>query len=175
MRGRDEETGEFLSPSRSQQRREAAAVLELAEALVAQSTARLAQLPLPEGLAEEIERVQRTPSHIARKRQLHFLAKLMRREDEEALDAIRAVLEHDKSEGRREAARLHRAEAWRERLLEDGDSALAELLEAHPEADRQRLRQLVRNATRERAGNKPPHAQRELFRVLRELTAADEG
>ena len=31
MRGRDEDTGEFFSPSRSQQRRQALGVLELAE------------------------------------------------------------------------------------------------------------------------------------------------
>ena len=89
-------------------------------------------------------------------------------EEQEAIDGLEAA--------RREAAALHRVEAWRERLLADGDTALAELLAEHPAADRQHLRQLVRNAIDERNRNKPPHAFRELFRALRELLlhASDE-
>jgi ribosome-associated protein len=68
---------------------------------------------------------------------------------------------------------MHRIEALRERLLADGDAALAELLDEHPQADRQRLRQLVRNALDERHRNKPPHAFRELFRELRELLSGN--
>lgn len=175
MRGINDESGEFLSPSRSEQRREALEVRALAERLVAQSPARLEQLPLPEGLLEEIVRVKRITSNIAHKRELQYLAKLMRREDDETLEAIRAVLEHDKLEARREVAHLHRAEAWRDRLLAEGDVALGEFIDAHPDADRQALRQLVRSAVQEQARGKPPRAARELFRSLRVLTAGDDA
>jgi len=78
----------------------------------------------------------------------------------------------DGEAARRETAALHRVEALRDALLgEDGDAALTELLAAHPHADRQQLRQLLRNVREERAKNKPPRAFRELFRVLRELQA----
>src|SRR3546814_17958610 len=60
-------------------------------------------------------------------------------------------------------------------LLEEGDAALAELIEAHPSADRQQLRQLARNTLDERKRNKPPHAFRELFRLLREVLAQEPG
>jgi len=50
---------------------------------------------------------------------------------------------------------------------------MTELLAAHPDADRQKLRQLVRNAHEERRRNKPPRAYRELFREVRELLATD--
>src|SRR3546814_9755190 len=90
-----------------------------------------------------------------------FRAKQMRREDDEALDAIRDALDAGGESARQETALLHRAERWRERLLEEGDAALAELIEAHPSADRQQLRQLVRNTLDERKRNKPPHAFRE--------------
>ena len=53
--------------------------------------------------------------------------------------------------------------------------AWAEVLAAHPQADRQQLRQLIRNTREERAKSKPPRAFRELFRELRELLAQDEG
>jgi len=171
MRGKDPESGDFLSPSRSQQRRDALEVLALGEKLAALSDAQLGKLPIPDGLLPHILDTRRITAHVARKRQLAFLAKQMRREDDETLEAIRDALDAGGESARREAAELHRIEAWRERLLEEGDAALGELLDAHPHADRQHLRQLARNALDERRRNKPPHAFRELFRELRGLMA----
>lgn len=175
MRGRDEESGEFLGPSRSQKRREALGVLELAEALVALSPAQLSRVPVPEATLPHIEETRRITSNIARKRQLAFLAKQMRKLDEDELQAMRDALDEKSAASRTEVAALHRVEAWRDRLLEGGDDALAELLDLHPEADRQRLRQLVRNTLDERKRNKPPHSFRELFRELRGLLLAQSG
>ncbi|MGN6511986.1 MAG: ribosome biogenesis factor YjgA [Lysobacteraceae bacterium] len=175
MRGRDPDSGEFLAPSRSAQRRAALDVLALGQKLSTLSDAQLARLPIPEGLLPHIVETRRITSHVAHKRQLAFLAKQMRREDEEALDAIRDALDEHGESARRETALMHRVEALRERLLADGDAALAELLAEHPRADRQHLRQLVRNALDERHRNKPPHAFRELYRALRELLAQGGG
>ena len=169
MRGRDDESGEFLAPSRSQQRREALDVLALAEKLATLSDAQLERLPIPDGLLPHIVETRRMTAHGARKRQTAFLAKQMRREDDEALDAIRDALDAGGEAAKRETARMHRAEHWRERLLADGDAALGELLDEHPNADRQQLRQLVRNALDERAKNKAPRAFRELYRALHAL------
>jgi ribosome-associated protein len=169
MRGRDEDTGDYLGPSRSEQRRAALDVLALGQQLVGLSTAQLAKLPIPEDLLPHIVEAQRITSHVAHKRQLAFLAKQMRREDDGTLDAIRDALDAGGDAARRETAQLHRAETWRDRLLAEGDAALSELLVEYPQADRQHLRQLVRNAIDERKRNKPPHAFRELFRELREL------
>ena len=169
MRGRGEETGEFRGDSRSQNRREALEVLALSERLVALTEAQLGKLPVPEGLLPHIRESRRITSHIAHKRQLAFLAKQMRREDDQTLEKIRDALDAGGDASRREVAAMHRVEAWRDRLLADGDAALAELLDTHPAADGQLLRQLVRNTLEERKRNKPPRAFRELFRELREL------
>lgn len=169
MRGRDEETGEFRGDSRSQNRRDALEVLALCEQLVALTPAQLSKLPVPEELLPHIRETKRITSHIAHKRQLAFLAKQVRREEDATLDAIRDALDEKGEASRRDIAAMHRVEAWRDRLLADGDVALAELLDAHPGADRQLLRQLVRNTLEERKRNKPPRAFRELFRELREL------
>lgn len=158
-----------LPPSRSQQRREALAVFELAETLAALSESQLARVPLDDALRDEVLRTRVVTSHIARKRQTQFLAKQMRKLDDDALDAIRAALEHDRAQAHHETAELHRLEAWRDRLIGEGDTALDALLALHPTADRQHLRQLARNARAERDGSKPLHAYRELFRALREL------
>ncbi len=172
MRGRDEDTGEFLSPSRSEQRRQALGVLELAEKLASLTPTQLSKLPIPDDLLPHLEQTRKITAHIARKRQLAFLAKQMRREDDETLDAIRDALDEDGVAARREVALLHRVETWRERLLEEGDVALGQLLDEHPAADRQHLRQLVRSTLDERKRNKPPRAFRELFRELRNLLAS---
>ena len=171
MRGRDEETGEFLSPSRSEQRRQALGVLELAEKLASLTPTQLSKLPIPEDLLPHLEQTRKITAHVARKRQLAFLAKQMRRQDESALDAIRDALDEDGVAARREVALMHRVETWRERLLEEGDAALGQLLDEHPHADRQHLRQLVRSTLEERKRNKPPRAFRELFRELKVLLA----
>ena len=172
MRGRDEETGEFLGDSRSQQRRDALEILNLGQQLVALTDAQLAKLPVPESLLPHIRESRRITSHIAHKRQLAFLAKQMRREHDEVLDAMRDALDEKGAAARREVAAMHRVEAWRDRLLAEGDAALAELIGQYPDADRQALRQLVRNTLEERKRNKPPRAFRELFRHLRELILA---
>lgn len=169
MRGTDEESGEYLGPSRSQQRRQALDVLALAGTLADLAPGQLAKLPVPEHLLPHIAEARRITSHIAKKRQLAFLAKHMRREDDDVLDAIRDGLDAGGEAARQETALLHRAERWRERLLDEGDAALAELLADHPQADRQQLRQLARNALEERKRNKPPRAYRELFREIRDL------
>ena len=170
----NEEDGDF-GPSRSEQRREALAVLELALRLVELSEAQIAQIPMDEDLRDLVLASRRITAQIARKRQVQYLAKHMRRREDEALAAIRAALEHEKSDHRREAQALHAVEHWRDRLIDEGDAALAEFLAEHPRADRQHLRQLARNAHQERLKNKPPHAYRELFRELRELLSATPG
>ena len=174
MRGRDEDSGDFLGPSRSQQRRDALDVLALAETLATLSDAQLERLPIPDGLLPHIVETRRMTAHGARKRQTAFLAKQMRREDDAALDAIRDALDAGGEAAKRETARMHRAEHWRERLLAEGDTAMGELLDEHPDADRQQLRQLLRNALDERAKNKPPRAFRELYRAVLALLGDDE-
>ncbi len=174
MQHSDDDSDEDFGPSRGDQRREALAVLELAERLVKQPPARLQQMPLGTDLLALVIEAQRITAQIAHKRQVGFLAKKLRREDDTFLDALRHVLDHDKADSRRESAALHRIEALRDRLVDEGDAALSEVMAEHPQADRQHLRQLARNAKEEKLRNKPPHAYRELFRALRELMAADE-
>lgn len=158
-------------PSRSQQRREALDVLELAGQLVELPPTRLAKLELPDNVREEIANVRRITSHGARKRQLAFLAKLMRRHEDDAFAAVRAALGENRERQRQETAAMHRLEALRERLMgEDGDAVLADLIAQHPDVDRQHVRALIRQARLEQATpNKPPRAYRELFQWIKGL------
>lgn len=161
---------EDRGPSRSQQRRDALAVFELAERLVALSDTQLKKVPLDDALRAAVQHTRRITQHIARKREIQYLAKLLRRDDD-AIAAIRAHLEIDRDTQRRENARFHRLEALRDRLI-DNESALTEVIEAYPDADRQQLRQLIRKARDERTTERPPAAYRELFKLLRGLDDA---
>lgn len=166
MRGRDEDSGDFLAPSRSEQRRVALDVLSLAGTLMEKTPTELDKLPMDDGLREHVLSAKRITSPIARKREMAFLAKQMRKRDDEELDAIRDALDANSEGSRRQVAQMHRAENWRTRLLEGGDDALAAFIDENPAADRQRLRQLVRNAQEEAKRNKPPRAFRELYREV---------
>jgi ribosome-associated protein len=54
-------------------------------------------------------------------------------------------------------------------LIAGGNDALTEFLHEYDYADRQQLRQLVRNAQKEAELAKPPKSSRLLFRYLKEL------
>jgi ribosome-associated protein len=167
----DENDEEDFGPSRSEKRRNALDILKLAGQLMELPPSRIPRLNLPEDIVEEIGRTRKITSHIARKRQLAYLAKQMRKHGDEAFVDARAALGEDRERQRQEAAHTHRLEAAREKLLEGGDEALGELFDRHPDLDRQHLRSLVRQAKAEREGTKPPHAFREIYRILKELDA----
>jgi ribosome-associated protein len=172
MRSTEEDPGSER-PSRSARRREALDVLAFAKQLSELPPARLDKLELPGDIRDELAEVQRTPSHVAHKRQLAHLAKLIRAHDEDEFAKARAALANDRAAGAREAAALHRLEALRESLLgERANDALTAFIAERPGVDHQHLRALIRQARRERETNKPPRAQRELFRLLRDLDAS---
>jgi ribosome-associated protein len=163
-------------PSRTQKRRDALAVLALAQQLVDLQPSRLAKLPLPDDVRHEIDVTRRTPSHGAKKRQLAFLAKVMRRYDDEDFAAVRADLGENREKQRQETAAMHRLEAMRDRLIAEDETALSELITEHPQVDRQHLRSLVRQARVEKdTPNKPPRAYREIFQLLKDLAQKDDS
>lgn len=134
-------------------------------ALVALPEGKLATIPLPDELARGVHEARRISSHEARRRQLQYIGRLMRAVDPAPIRAALAELQGQSAQAR--AAQL-RLERWRARLIED-EAALTEFAEGHPGADLQALRALIRNARKEVAASKPPRAQRELFRMIREL------
>lgn len=166
----DTDYPEHTVPSKSQRKRDSQALQALGEQLVTLPAAQLYALDLPEPLREAVGFARTMDARGARKRQLKFIGRLLRETDAEP---IRAAIEALQRQDRQQALRFQRLETLRERLLSEGDAALAEFLQSHPDADRQRLRQLVRQARLEREQGRGPRSARALFRLLRELTEAD--
>ena len=169
-KGKEKLGGSADLPSKSQRRREALAVKSLAARLIDLSPPLLARVPLEDTVRSAILEAQRIRSNVARKRQLQFVAKLLRRTDPEPVEQ---ALEDIEQMARQATARQHRAEAWRDRLLADGDPALGELMSLRPNSDPQVIRQLVRTARQEAERGKPPAAARKLFRALREMDESE--
>jgi ribosome-associated protein len=152
-------------PSKSQKKRDMHALQDMGAALVALPPERLGRIEMPESLRGAIREAQRLTRHEARRRQMQYIGRLMRDVDPAP---IREALDVVNGSSAAETARQHRLERLRERLLED-ETVLTEIGAAHPGADITRLRQLRRNALKDRAEERPPRAYRELFRLLREL------
>ena len=151
--------------SKSQRKREANELLDLAKNLISMPEARLSGLPLDADLREEVDFARNIRSHGARKRQLMTVAKMLRKRDnEELLDAVNNV----DLKNRQANVRFHHLETWRDCLTGDSDRALNELLEKYSAINVQTLRQLIRNARKEAGMGKPPAAARKLFKLLRE-------
>ena len=152
-------------PSKSARKREIAALQELAEQMAALSDGELQRLGVDGSLRREIQQVRSIRPSGARKRQLKHCVKYMQPEQ---LGEVRAYLADRHSQQVEANRRLHETERWRDRLAEQGDRALEELFARYPDLDRQHVRQLSREAARERETGKPAGAGRKLYRHLRE-------
>ncbi|TAN47403.1 MAG: DUF615 domain-containing protein [Methylococcaceae bacterium] len=150
--------------SKSQLKRDAQALQELAAELAKLSREQLDKLSLADSLREALGAALTITQHGARKRQLKYIAGLLGREEVAPIRDGLARLQH---KSRQATQALHHIEQWRDRLLSEGDAALEPLLVQYPDADCQVLRQLIRNARREQAAAKPPKSARLLFQTLK--------
>jgi ribosome-associated protein len=152
-------------PSKTQRKREMHELQTLGARLVELNSEQLAAIGLPDDLRDAVEFARRTTKHEARRRQMQYIGKLMRSVDPAPIREKLKVWDGVSAE---HTARQHRVERWRDRLLED-ETAVDELLRAHPGIDARHLRALARKAREERRAGSPPRAYRELFRTLREI------
>lgn len=140
--GMDEDNDDGLG-GRSRRRREVTATARFAADLIKLPDWHLAEVPLPDHVREAVDEGRRIGSPIARKRQLGFIDGLLRALELEEQQAIAVAIRAPKRAKRQQQDRIG---GWRRRLLDEGDEAVEALLSERPELDRQRVRQLVRNA-----------------------------
>lgn len=164
--------GHAEAPSKTKAKQHSHALQKLGLALCELPESRLEALKLPERLHDAIDEYRRTRTHEGRRRQLQYVGKLMRDVDEVPL---REAVAEASLGSARDTLLLHRAEAWRDRLIAD-DDALTQWLDTHADCDAQRLRSLVRAARREAA--LPPERRnlrsyRELFQFVRPALAEE--
>ena len=132
----------YDGPSKTQLKRESAALQNLGAALVELPADRLKKIDMPENLLVALLDTQRIHAHGARKRQMQLVGKLMRGVDpvplQEAIDVVNGISAQAK-------AGQQRLEKLRQRIMAS-DGEFANLANDFPQADLQQLRQLRRNA-----------------------------
>lgn len=133
-------------PSKTKQKEAMHELRDLGVELVELSLGQLKRINLPENILAAVRECQKITAHGARRRQIQYLGKLLRSEDDAPIRAGLAML---RGESAAENAKFHRLERLRVRLLED-EQVLSEIASAHPQADLQHLRQLRRNALKEK-------------------------
>ena len=166
---RRELPGGIPPPTKTELKRRAQAVQDLADRLIDAPADLVTALDLPEKLKDAIALARRITSRAALIRQRQFVAKLMRGIDPEP---VRTTLDARADSARQEAARFRRAERWRDRLVGGGSTAIAEFAAEYPDIDRQELARLVGAALSERKDGRPAGAGRKLFRRVQDALAA---
>jgi len=166
---RDFADDELSPPSKSQRKRDAENFLRLGKKLGDLASTELAQIPLEDNVRAAVQEMQKIGSFGARKRQQHYLAKLLRKCDPEPIEAALVSVHHTSRENTKQ---FHTTEEWRDRLINERVGAVTEFLREFPKTDKQRLRQLLRNHDRERAkmdDDQPrgTKSSREIFKLVR--------
>lgn len=155
--------------SKSQRKREMAALRKLAQQLIALPETERQRLQLPEDLDDHISQAKAMTKG-ALKRQTGFIGGLLADHDHQRilrqLDALRQP--HQQA-----TAQLHQAEQWRDALIAGDGEVMTSLYQRFAGFDGQYVRQLVSNARREQKNQKPPKSSRELFRYLQQCLEAD--
>ncbi len=162
---KNDDDDEIIWVSKSEIKRDAEALKDLGTELVELGKNALEKIPLDEDLLAAVELAQKIKKE-GRRRQIQLIGKMLRARD---VEPIQTTLDKLKNRHNQQVSLFHKLELLRDRLVEEGDDAIPTVLELYPEADRQQLRSLVRNAQKEKAANKPPKSYRQIFQYLREL------
>ncbi|MEJ2640067.1 MAG: ribosome biogenesis factor YjgA [Desulfosarcinaceae bacterium] len=150
--------------SRTRKKKAAQGLQALGERLVELPEEQLQAVPIFAELAEAIAMARTMHKHGARRRQLQYIGALMREIDPEPIEnALEALTRGDRGEVRR----FKQAEAWRDALLAGDGTVLAAIQANCPEADLDRVDQLVVEVRAAKAKPVRKRAARSLFRYLK--------
>lgn len=157
------EDDDFIS--KSARKRQMTELQVAGAALVKLSREQIERLDIPEPLREAVLECKRFNKHEAIRRQMQFIGRIMRKYDAGPIVAQLSAIE---APSKRQTALLHLAERWRGEMMSDPD-AVVRFAQEFPAADRERLRELVSRAQKEKEGDQPPKNFRELFHVVNAL------
>jgi len=153
--------------SRTQKKNEARALQKLGEQLVALPSEQLAGIDISDELRNAVIAASKIKSHGAKRRQMQYIGTLMRDIDPEP---IQDALENIRFGDHQKLLAFKKIEKWRDELKEGKSALIEEILNNCPDAERQRLTQLARNARNEYEAKKGVKSSRLLFRYLKQVS-----
>ena len=136
--------------TRTDLKKESDALQDLGEALLGLRPKLLERLQLPEKLVDALAEQKRLTNFEAKRRQMQFIGKLMRKLDESQVEAAKSALEEQRTGVSREQTHILVAEQWRDRLIVSDDH-LGVWLDQFPATDVQQLRTLMRQVRKDDA------------------------
>ncbi|MCD6586873.1 MAG: DUF615 domain-containing protein [Desulfobacteraceae bacterium] len=152
--------------SKTQMKNEVKALQKLGEQLVALSPDQLRTIHLPEALLTAVKDAHQISQHEAKRRQMQYIGKLMRKIDAEPIQKFLINIQQGNYQ---KAASFKKIETWRDELIKGNIDVMEEIISRFPNAQRQRLNQLARNARQPKETAKAAKASRVLFRYLKEI------
>ena len=159
------ETGpDITNKSRTRLKKEALELKELGKKLIDLSPDKLNRMELEQELKDEICFARTLKKHGALRRQIHFVASLLRKTDTEPI--LRALDDamHDKTK----YTRIHRqVEKFRDDLLAGDVELMLSLSDQFPDMDSGKLKKLVSQAIEDNLRGDAKKSSRELFRYLK--------
>ena len=177
-----DEDGYTVRPNKTQIKKEIASLRTLAETLVELPVSKFEKISVDNELGSAVAAARKMKKGVLQ-RQLRFIVGIMKNYDE--ADVLKIQRQHEIMllPQQQDNDALHQLEAWRDKLIA-GDNDLLNRLVDDYDADRQYLRQLVRNINKEQKqqstednaptelGHKKrlPKTARMLFKYLQEVS-----
>jgi ribosome-associated protein len=140
-----------VDKSRTQLKKEDRNLQKLGERLLTLSEAQINRIDIPIELKEAVLEARNIRSNTARYRQIQYIGVLMR--NVETLPLLKA-LEYIDAGLSLKSKSSSQSSIWFDSLISGDDSPIEEIMSQFPEADRQKLRQLIRNARKTQKNSK---------------------
>lgn len=152
--------------SKSEIKREMHQMQDFALKLVKLSKHERSKIPFPDDFLHELVLADKIKNkHEALRRHVRHMAKVLCEMD---LSPINQALDVMANKHQQETAKFVFLENLREQLIEGGNDIIEDLLSKHESMERQKLRQLVRQAAKEKKIEKIGKSHRDLFAYLKE-------
>ena len=152
--------------SKSEIKREMLRLQDYGFKLVKMSKHQRSKLPLTEEIKDALILADKIMNkHEALRRHVRYIAKVLSETD---LEPINQALDVMANKHQQETAKFNHLETLRDALIDEGNDKIENALEEHQTLERQKLRQLVRQAAKEKKAEKPGKYTRDLFAYLKQ-------
>ncbi|WP_150466518.1 ribosome biogenesis factor YjgA [Francisella sp. SYW-9] len=150
-------------------KKDALEITDFGKALIELNNQQLDKLPISDSLKTNIIEAKNLQK-IALKRQIQFIGKLLRKLDN--LDDVHKAYDILVNKDKQANLQFQRLENIRDNLLDPNktNETLDKLIQAFPDLDIQKLRQLIRNHHKELEKSKPLKSFKEIFKLLKGLS-----
>ena len=154
--------------SKTEIKREMHKLQDFAQRIIEMSKHQRSRLPLSDDLKDAMVVADKIANkHEALRRHIRHVAKILLETD---LEPINHAIDVMANKHQQETAKFVHLEQLRDELIDNGNEAVEAALTEFPSMERQKLRQLVRHAAKEKKAEKIGKHYKNLFAYLKELS-----